>query len=264
MRRRDFIAGLGGAAAWPLAARAQQPALPVVGFLLSGRRDSVAPTSSLLVAFRQGLASAGFAEGRNVAFEYKFAEGQLDRFPMLADELVRERVAVIAALSGADAARAAKNATTSIPIVFLIGNDPVGIGLVASLNQPGGNLTGMTVSTREVQGKRLAVARELLPNASIIATLANPVSVVADVNLRDLEQAAASLRQQLLVLRASSDRELEEAFDSMAKKGAGALFVNASPFFASRLDLILALAARHRIPTVFASREAVAAGGLMS
>jgi putative tryptophan/tyrosine transport system substrate-binding protein len=262
MRRREFIAGLGSAAAWPVVARAQQPAMPAVGLLLArSAGDALSVGDS--AAFRQGLAEAGYVEGSSIAIEARFAGGQLDRLPILAAELVRRQVAVIFA-SGSDAAQAAKYATTTIPIIFQIGNDPVQTGLVASFNRPGGNITGVTALSREIQGKRLTMARELLPNASIIATFSNPVSVVSDINLRDLEAAAASIGQQLLVLRASTDRELEAAFISMVQQGASALFVNGSPFFGDRRDLIVALAARHRIPTIFPRREPVAAGGLMS
>ena len=260
MRRRDFIAGLGGAAAWPVAARAQQPALPVVGYLHSSSRGASALASA---AFRQGLAEAGYTETRDVVLEHRFAEGQLDRLSILAAELVQRRVAVIAT-TGFDATLAAKNTTSTIPIVFLIGNDPVQTGLVASLNRPGGNITGVTILSREIQGKRLAMTRELLANVSLIATLSNPASVVSDINLRDLEAAAARIGQRLLVLRTKSDDELEAAFVSMAQQGANALFVNSNPFFGNRADLIITLAARYRIPTIFSNREWVVAGGLMS
>jgi ABC-type uncharacterized transport system substrate-binding protein len=260
MIRREFIALLGGAAAWPVAANGQRRAMPVIGYLLSGSAESAAPN---LAAFRQGLAEAGYVEGRNVGIEYRFAEDQLDRLPMLAADLVRRQVAVIA-VGGSDAAQAAKNVTTTIPIVFTIGNDPVQTGLVASLNRPAGNLTGMTALTREIQGKRLAIARELLPNASIIATFTNPASVVADFNLRDLESAATSVGQRLVVLKTSTDSDLEAAFVVMAQQGAGALFVNSNPFFSNRRNLIVALATRNRIPTIFAGRDSVQAGGLMS
>ena len=246
IKRRTFIAGLGSVAAWPVAARAQQPAMPVVGFLDAGS----AALSAVYSAFRQGLAGAGYVEGSSVAIDARFAGGQLDQLSTLATELVRRKVAVIFTF-GSDAAQAAKHATTTIPIVFLIGNDPVQTGLVASLNRPGGNITGVTRLSREIQGKRLAMARDLLPNASIIATFSNPVSVVSDINLRDLEVAAATIGQRLLVLRTSNDRELEAAFISLVQQGAGALFINANPFFADRRDLIVALAGRHRIPTIF-------------
>jgi len=259
-RRREFITLLSASAAgWPLTARAQQSAVPVVGCLVSGSPETSAGN---LIAFREGLAETGYVEGRSVTIEYRFAQGQLDRLPMLAAELVRRDVAVVAAIAGSDAAQAAKNATTTIPVVFNIGNDPVRTGLVASLNRPGGNVTGVTQITREIQGKRLALARELVPNASVMAT--NPTSVVAEPNLRDLEAAAASAGQRLLILKASSDTELEAAFAAIVQQGARALFINSNPFFNNRRELIVARAARNRIPTIFANRESVDAGGLMS
>jgi len=261
MRRREFITLLGGAAAWPVAAGAQQPAFPVIGYL-SANSPAASASVRNLTAFRQGLGETGYIEGRNVAIEYRFAEGRLDRLPMLAAELVQRRVAVIA-LGGSDAARAAKNATAEIPVVFNIGNDPVTTGLVVSLSRPGSNITGVTELTREVQGKRLEITRELLPNVSVIATFTNPTSVVADFNLHDLETAAGRIGQRLLVLKAKSDSEIEAAFVEAVRQRAGALFVNSNPFFGNRSDLIVALAGRHRIPTIFPSREPVEAGGLM-
>jgi putative tryptophan/tyrosine transport system substrate-binding protein len=259
--RRKFLAALGGAAAWPLAARAQQTKLPALGLLHSG---SPGPSARNLMAFHKGLAETGYVEGRNVAIEYRFAEGRLDRLPMLAAELVRREVTVLAAIGGFDAARAAKDATTTIPIVFNIGNDPVQTGLVASLSRPGGNVTGVTQLSREVQGKRLAMARELLPNASLMATFTNPASVVADFNLRDLQAAAAGAGQRLLVLAAGSDSELDAAFVEIARQDVGALFINGNPFFSNSRELVVTLAARHRIPTIFPNSEFVEAGGLMS
>jgi putative tryptophan/tyrosine transport system substrate-binding protein len=258
MRRREFIAGLGGAATWPHVVRAQQRAIPVVGVLGTALPERFARISA---TFRHGLAEAGYVEGSNIAIEDRNGEGQLDRLPILAAELVRRQVAVIVAVAG-DAAQAAKYSTTMIPIVFLIGGDPVQMGLVASLNRPGGNITGFTASRTELQGKRLALTRDLLPNASIIATFSDPVSVGDDTNLRDLEAAAASVGQRLLVLRTTSDRQLEAAFISMVQQGASALFVNSN--FIDRGDLIVALAARHRIPTIFPFRAPVVRGGLMS
>jgi putative ABC transport system substrate-binding protein len=258
MKRRTFLAGLGSGAAWPVVARAQQRAMPIVGVLGAASPERFARISAV---FRHGLAEAGYVEGSNVAIEDHNAESQLDRLPILAAELVRRQVAVIVAVGGG-AARAAKYATTTIPIVFLIGGDPVQMGLVASLNRPGGNITGFTASRTELQGKRLALARDLLPNASIIATFSDPVNVSYDIDLRDLEAAAASVGQRLLVLKTTSDRELEAAFISMVQQGASALFVNST--FIDRLDLIVALAARHRIPTIFPFRPPVVRGGLMS
>ena len=263
MKRREFIAGLGAAATsvWPLIARAQQNTLPVIGLLSPGSPETFVRN---LEAFRQGLAEAGYVEGRNVVTEYRWAQGQLDRLPTLAAGLVWNKVSVIAVLGGSDAARAAKNATTDIPIVFYIGNDPVASGLVASLNRPGGNVTGITLMTREVQGKRLAMTRELLPHAAVIATFTNPTSVVADFNLRDLETAAAAIGVRLLMVETKSNSEIEAAFAVIVEQGAGALFLNSSPFFGNRRDFIVALAARHRVPTIFPFRESVEAGGLIS
>ena len=260
MRRREFVACL-GAALWPLVAHAQRPAMPVVGYLYPGSADS---SIRNLTAFRQGLAEIGYVEGRNVAIEYRFAEGQLDRLPMLASELVRREVTAIAALGGLDSARAAKAATTSIPIIFSIGNDPVQMGLVASFGRPGGNVTGVTQLSREIQGKRLAIAHELLPNVIVVATFTNPTSVVADFNLRDLETAAASANQHLLVLKTSSDAELEAAFAEVVRQGAGGLFINGNSFFFTHRELIVSLAARSRIPTIFPDRQFIDVGGLMS
>jgi putative ABC transport system substrate-binding protein len=259
MRRREFIAGLGSAAAWSVVVQAQQRAIPVVGVLGAASPRRFAAISA---TFRHSLAEAGYVEGSNVAIEDRNAEGQLDRLPILAAELVRHQVAVIVAVGAA--AQAAKYATTTIPIVFLGGGDPVQMGLVASLNRPGGNITGFTASRTELQGKRLALARDLLPKASIIGTFSDPVSGGDDFNLRDLEAAAAGVGQRLLVLRASSDRDLEAAFISMVQQGASVLFVNATANFIDRLDLIVALAARHRIPTIFPFRAPVVQGGLMS
>ena len=255
MKRREFIVVLLGGTTTlffsPTAARAQSQTLPVLAFLSGNSRET---STAMSGAFRQGLAEGGYVEARNVAIEDRFADGQLDRLPNMAAELVEQHVAVIVA-TGFDAARAAKNATSTIPIVFYIGNDPVETKLVASLNRPGGNMTGATLITREVQGKRLAMARELLMDAAIIATFSNPVSVISDINLHDLEAAAASVGQRLLVLRASSDDEIKEAFFSLVQRGANALFVNSNPFFYSRTKLIVELAARHRVPTIFSSRE---------
>jgi putative ABC transport system substrate-binding protein len=262
VKRREFIAGLGGAVSWPMTARAQKSVLPVIGYLSPYSPDR---STERLDAFRQGLSETGFVEGRNVVIEYRSAEGRFDRLPALAAELVRSHVTVIAALGGFDSAWAAKDATTAIPIIFVIGNDPVRTGLVASLNGPGGNITGVTLLSREIQGKRLAIARELLPDTSIIATFTNPTSVISDFNLRDLEAAAASAKLRLLTIRTSgSDAELEKAFDEVVQQGARALFINGDPSFFNRRDLIVALAARNRIPTIFPNRQYIEAGGLIS
>jgi putative ABC transport system substrate-binding protein len=261
MRRRDFITLIGGAAAWPIAARAQPVSIPVLGCLHAG---SAGPAARNLAAFQQGLGELGYVEGRNVAIEYRFAEDRLDRLPALAAELARRDVAVLVALGGSDAARAAKNASKTIPVVFNVGNDPVQTGLVASLARPGGNVTGVTQVSREIQGKRLAMARELLPDASVIATFTNPTSTVAELNLSDLRAVSASAGQRLLVLETSNDSELETAFATLVQQGAGALFVANNPFFFNHRDLIVRLAAHNRVPTIFADRQAAEAGGLMS
>jgi putative ABC transport system substrate-binding protein len=259
LRRREFIAGLGGAAAWPLAARAQQRAVPVIGYL--GIR-SPGEDPDALVAFRQGLGEAGFVEGRNVMIEYRWAEFHNERFPALAADLVRRRVNVIAALS-TPAALAAKAVTATIPIIF-IADDPVELGLVASLNRPGGNLTGMTSLTSELTPKRLEVLRELLPAATVFALLVNPANPAAEAYMRKAPEAARSLGLKLLVLHASTEPEIEAAFGSVVSQSANALVIGGDSFFNSRTSQIAALALRHAVPTIYQYREFVAAGGLMS
>jgi putative tryptophan/tyrosine transport system substrate-binding protein len=260
MRRREFIAGL-GAVVWPPAAGAQRPSMPVVGFLASTSPEAFA---SSVVGFHGGLNETGYVEGRNVTIEYRWAENQFNRLPALAAELVRLPATVIAALSGSDAAQAAKGATSTIPIVFNIGNDPVRTGLVASLNKPGGNITGITSLTREIQGKRLELLREVVPDTVLVATFVNPTSAVAEFNLQDLQTAARTIGQQLLVLQTKSEGDVEAAFASLGQRRVGALFVSASPFFFNLRSQLAALSVRHRIPTIFSGREFVAAGGLMS
>ena len=216
---------------------------------------SASDSVSVVAAFREGLKEAGFVEGQNVTIEFRWAEFQNDRLPAMAADLVQRRVAVIAAGGSTATAAAAKLATTTIPIVFGSGFDPVKEGLVASLNRPRGNITGVTQLSREVQGKRLAIARELLPDVSVIATFTNPASVVADFNLRDLEIAASSAGQRLLILRTSTDAELEGAFTEIVRQGAGGLFINGNAFFFTRRELIVSLAVRSRIPTMFPDRQ---------
>jgi putative ABC transport system substrate-binding protein len=260
MRRREFITFLGGAAAiWPLAARAQQPAMPVIGFL-----NTRAPgqDAHLLAAFRQGLKEAGYVEGQNVAVEYRFAEGRNDRLPAMAADLVRRQVAVIAA--NGPAVVAAKAATAAIPIVFSVGLDPVATGLVASLNRPGGNLTGDTILFDEVGPKRLELMRELIPTAAIVAVLINPAYPTAEVQSRDLHAAARILGLELRVLHASGERDLDAAFATLVKMRAGALVIGNDSFFNSRSEQLAALMIRHAVPTIFQTREFAAAGGLAS
>jgi putative ABC transport system substrate-binding protein len=261
MNRRAFTTLLGGAtAAWPLGARAQQPAMPVVGFLALGTAGGFA---FLVAAFRRGLNDAGFVEGRNVAVEYCWAEDEQDRLPALAADLVHRRVAVIAAGPTA-AALAAKAATTTIPIVFQTGRDPVKDGLVTSFNRPGGNVTGVSQLAIDLGAKRLALLHELVPNAGLVGVLAYPQSVVSQEQVKDLQQAARTLGLRILVANVMSEDDLNPAFASLAEQGAGALIVSASAFFVSRRDQLVVLAARYALPTVYQQREYMASGGLMS
>ena len=251
----------GAVVAWPLAARAQQPALPVIGFLNSA---SPGPWARYVAAFRQGLSETGYVDGRNVAIEYRWAEGQYDRLPALADELVRREVKVIAATGGTVSALAARAATSTIPIVFTMGGDPVKLGLVASLNRPGGNVTGMALFSVAVEPKKLELLHQLVPKASIIALLVNPDNPTAESIARDAQSAARGLGLQLLALTANTEPDLDTAFGILIHRQAGALSVSADPFFESRRDTLLALAARHAVPAIYHWREFVAAGGLMS
>jgi putative tryptophan/tyrosine transport system substrate-binding protein len=261
MRRREFIAGLGGATAWPALARAQQPALPVIGFLASSSPDAYRKN---LPAFRQGLAETGYVEGQNVAIEYSWAENQYDRLDGLAADLVRRRVAVIVA-SGAPPARAAKEATATIPIVFQLGIDPVATGLVASLNRPGGNVTGSTNMTVSLVTKRLQMVRQLVPAAAVIGVLLNPANRFAtEAQLRDLQGAAQTLALRLRFLNASTAAELDTAFGTLVEERVGVLLVTDEPFFNNRVDQIVALSARHAVPAVFTFRDFAIAGGLIS
>jgi len=260
MKRRDFIALLGGAAAsWPLAARAQQPPVPTIGYL-----DVDSPDARAEAAFRKGLSEIGFVEGRNVAIEFRYAENQFDRLPTLAAELVRQRVAVIFAGGGAATVPAAKAATTTIPIVFSTGANPVQTGMVASFNRPGGNVTGISSMTTELTAKRLELLRELLPTAAHVAVLVNPnvprtaASVTADA------QAASTIGRQVEVFTASTNSEINTAFDSMVQKRVDALLIGTNAFFTTRRVQLATLAARHALPAIYFQREFVEVGGLMS
>jgi putative ABC transport system substrate-binding protein len=260
MRRRDFIALLGGAAtAWPLSARAQQPAMPVVGFL-----SSFTTNPRFAAAFRQGLAEAGYVEGRNVAIEYRWAEGgQYDRLPTVAADLVGRRVAVIMA-SPIPAALAAKTATATIPIVFAIGSDPVESGLVASLNRPGSNITGVSFLSVALGAKRLELLRALVPKVESIALLVNPSNPNAEPQTKDTQSGAAALGLHLDVLRATSIDDFDTVFATLVRQRAGALIVSADPFFISQRDQLVVLAGRHAVPAMYYAHEFTEAGGLMS
>jgi putative ABC transport system substrate-binding protein len=261
IRRREFVTLLGGvAAAWPLAARAQQPAMPVVGFVNAGSSDP-----PLGAAFRKGLNEAGFVEGQNVTVEYHWLEGQFDRLAALMTDLVRRRAAVIATPAGNLAALAAKAATTTTPIVFGVAEDPVKLGLVASLNRPGSNLTGINFFTAELVAKRLALLHELVPKAVRLAVLVNPANVpAAESALRDLPDAARAMGLQIQVLNASTRSEIEAAFATLVRDRADALYVAPDVFLTSRRVQLATLAASYRIPATYPSRQAVEAGGLMA
>jgi putative ABC transport system substrate-binding protein len=259
MRRREFIAGLGIAAAWPSAGRAQQPAIPVVGFL---RSAPLADVPHLVTAFRQGLKDIGFVEGSNVAVEYRSAENHLDRLPALAAELIRQPVDVI--VGNNISALAAKAATTTVPIVFADGGDPVRDGLVISLNRPGGNATGVVFFAGVLGAKRLDLLRQLVPKVTTIAMLVYPDTADTEAELRDVQAAALAIGQQLIVLDVSNDRDIENAFATFVQRGAGALLVGTGAFLNSHRESIVALAARHALPTSYAQREPAVTGGLMS
>jgi len=259
MRRREFIAGLGGLAAWPVAARAQQSAMPVIGFLNSGSPDGYAPMAA---GFRQGLKETGYVEGQNVAIEYRWAGGQYDRVPPMAAELVRRQVAVIVA--NTPGVLAVMAATTTIPIVFTTSSDPVQIGLVASLSRPRGNVTGVTQLNVEVAPKRLELAHQLVPTATIMAVLVNPTNPNTEAFVSDLQAAARALGLQLHVLHASTERDFDTIFATLVRLRPGALVIGADSFFVARDEQLAALALRHAVPAIFESREFVAAGGLIS
>jgi putative tryptophan/tyrosine transport system substrate-binding protein len=261
MRRREFITLLGGAAAWPLAARAQQPAMPVIGFLGGETPDRYADR---LRGFRQGLSETGYVEGRNVQVEYRWAEDRNDRLPALAADLVRRRVNVIVTGGGSPAALAAKAASTTIPVVFQVGNDPVQLGLVASLNRPGANLTGVNSLNGELGPKQLELLHELVPTAANLAALSNPTNPGNTAASKTLEAAARTLGLQLYVLHASSERDFDTVFATLSQLRAGGLVIIADPFLQSRSEQLAALALRHALPAIAQLREFVAAGGAMS
>jgi putative tryptophan/tyrosine transport system substrate-binding protein len=262
LKRREFITLLGGAAWWPLAARAQQPPMPVIGWLSSGSQET--DDVFRLPPFRLGLNETGYVEGRNVAIDYRRAENQIERLPALAADLAGRQVSLILAAGRPDAALAAKSVTTSIPIVFNNGADPVQLGLVASLNRPGGNITGVTTVSAELEAKRLGLLRELVPSATSIAVLVNPTRPGVDVQLAQAQQAARVLGLPLHILRASSERDLDAAFVTLVQQRAGALMITADGLFADSLDQIAALARRYSVPAMFQFREFAAAGGLIS
>jgi putative tryptophan/tyrosine transport system substrate-binding protein len=261
MRRREFIALLGGSAAtWPLAALAQQPSLPVIGYLESVSQGQFA---DLIPAFRKGLSETGFIDGQNVRIEYRWAEGQYDRLPTLTAELVHDHATLIFT-TALISAQAAKAVTTTVPIVFVSGPDPVQLGLVASLNRPGGNLTGVTLFTSTVGAKRLQLMRELLPAATTFAFVVNPSNTRADSDVEEMETAARALGQQIIVAKASTDRDLETAFATLAQRSIQALVIGGDPFFNGQAQQLVALASHYAIPTVYPLHEFAAAGGLMS
>jgi putative ABC transport system substrate-binding protein len=261
MKRREFISLLGGAAAtWPLASRAQQPATPVVGFLHGG---SPAERANVIAAFHQGLKETGYVEGENVAIEYRWAEDQLDRLPQLVAELVRHQVVVLA--TGGNAATLAAKAATTIPIVFIVNEDPVRLGLVASLARPGGNLTGVNFFAAELAAKRLELLRALVPGATRVGVFVNPANATtAESTLREVASAAQAMGLQILVFKTSTSREIDAAFDTFVRERPDALFVDPDPFFVSRRVQLVHLASRHAVPATYGLREFVETGGLMS
>ena len=261
MRRREFITLLGATAAWPLAAGAQQTTVPVIGYLNGA---SAAQFPNLLAAFRKGLTETGYTEGRNVTLEYHYADGQYDRLPSLAADLVSRQVSVIVATAGTPTIRAAKTATSTIPIVFVIGGDPVTFGIVASLNRPGDNITGITLLGSEIAAKRLGLLLELVPRAAVIAVLANPKNQISEPQIADLQAAARTFGRQLLVMKASTENDIAVVFAAIAEQHVEALLVAADPFFDDRRALLVSLTALHRVPTAYIRREFVMEGGLMS
>ena len=261
MWRRNFIALLGGATTWPILARAQQPEMPVIGCLNSA---AAAPIAHLLAAFKRGLSEPGYIEGQNVAIEYRLAEGQYDRLPALAADLVNRRVSVIATGGGTVSALAAKAATATIPIVFISDSDPVKIGLVASINRPGGNVTGIHQLTAGLEAKLVGLLHELVPSATTIAVLVNPNYPDAEAQIREVQDAARTLGLQLHILKASSESDFDAAFATVIEQRAGAILIASDPFLFSRRNQLVALAAGHAVPAIYQFRECAAIGGLMS
>jgi putative tryptophan/tyrosine transport system substrate-binding protein len=261
MRRREFITIIGGAAvAWPLAARAQQPALPVVGFLHSGS-EAYSPH---VIGFGQGLNESGFVDGRSVTVQYRFAEGHYDRLSAMVADFVNRKVAVLAAMGGVQTALAAKAASATIPVVFANGSDPVQFGLVNSLNRPGGNMTGVSFFTATLEAKRLGLLFELVPAARTFGILINPTNPNAEAQLNDIAQGALTLSRPITILKASNDQEIEAAFNSFAQQQVNALLVTSDPYFFGRHEKIVALAARYNLPAIYEWREFAQAGGLAS
>ena len=262
LRRRAFIFALAGAAAWPLGARAQQPAMPVIGFMSARSPDE---SAHLVEAFRRGLKEeGGYVDGENVAIEFRWARGDYSRLPALAADLVNRRVTVIAAVGGEISCQAAKQATDTIPIVFAMGSDPVSFGLVASFNRPGGNATGVVTSTNVMEPKRLGLLRELAPGVALVGALVNPHFPPAAQQARDLEAAARAIGQRIVIARASTDHELEDAFSFLVREGIGSLLVSGDPYFDTRRDRIVGFAARQRLPAIYQFREFAVAGGVLS
>ena len=263
MKRREFIALLGGAAAaWPLvAARAQQPAMPVIGFLSSLTSNYIA---SRMPSFRQGLKEAGYIEGQNVAIEYRSAEGHYDRLPDLAADLVGRKVAVIIAAGGTDPAKAAEAATATIPIVFISVTDPVNAGIITSLSRPGGNVTGVSLLGTALETKRLGLLNEIVPGTASIGVLVNPGYPDTEHELHELREAASAINRQINVVHASTEAEIDTAFATLARQGAGALLVASDALFAGRREQLVALAARYKLPAIYVQREFAEAGGLAS
>ena len=261
MKRREFITLLGSAAAWPLAASAQQPAIPVIGFLSARSPED---SAHLINAFHRGLAEGGFVEGQNVAIEYRWARGQYDRLPAMAADLVSRRVNVLTTAGGEPAALAAKHATSTIPIVFGLGSDPMTVGLVESFNRPGGNATGMTFFTTLMDPKRFGLLRDLVPGVRLIGVLLNPSFPPAQQQLQDIENAAKSVNQPIVIGKAANDQELEAAFVALVTADAGALLVCADPYFDTRRERIIGFAQKEHLPAVYQFREYALAGGLLS